>query len=372
MKKIVFNALQFNRNSSGIGVLLRELCTSYFCTTQRDCQIILSHDSPEIRESEKVEQIRIPWKNSQRVRRIFFQSFLLGKRFCRDSVLLATDSKIPFFLPKSCVLVPIITDLAVFRMPEVYKLSRVILWKLQYLYLRKRADFFLAISEFTKNEIKELLHIPENKISVIPCACSNIFARVEDQSIKNRLKSKYNLPEKYVLFVGNLNPRKNLKRLIQAFDLLIERGGYEHHLVIAGDQGWKFDREETLNLIRHRDKIHFIGFVPDEDMAALYSASSLFAFPALYEGFGIPVIEAQSCGTPVLTGNSSSLPEVGGEGALYVDAYNTEDICRGLCEILGNEQLAEHLVKKGYKNVSRFSWKDSAKRLDEVIEEIVK
>ena len=142
-----------------------------------------------------------------------------------------------------------------------------------------------------------------------------------------------------------------------------------HDLVIAGGQGWKFDRDRALADIHHRESIHFIGFVADKDMPALYSMSDSFLFPTLYEGFGIPVIEAQRCGTPVLTSNCTSLPEVGGDGALYVDPYDTDDMTNGILTLLQNKMLAAELTERGYRNAERFSWQASAEKLNDIIEE---
>lgn len=366
--KIVVNALPYKKNSSGIGVLIRNLYGAYTGATQRKCRIIAPHDSPVFPAAGQSEIIRIPWDHHQNFRRILFQAFAMGRRYCRDAVLLTTDSKCPFFLPKSCILVPLITDMAVYRMPEVYQRSRVFLWRFQYRYVRRRANFFLAISEFTKKEMVEIWKIPPEDVHVVPCACSDSFTRETGEDRLNRLRNKYGLPEQFILFVGNTNPRKNLDRTIQAFDCLKEATKLPHQLVVAGEQGWKFDREKALENIRHRDAVRFIGFVPDEDMPALYSAACLFVFSTLYEGFGIPVLEAQACGVPVVTGNGSSLPEVAGDGAEYVDAYDVESICAGMARVLRSPALAEELVERGLANVRRFSWELSARRLNEILE----
>ena len=172
-----------------------------------------------------------------------------------------------------------------------------------------------------------------------------------------------------MLFVGNFNPRKNLERLIRAFDRAKENG-IPHQLVIAGEQGWKFNRDKVVQGINHSKDIRFTGYVPDEDMPALYSAADLFVFPSLYEGFGIPVLEAQACGTPVLTSNGSALPEVGGEGAVFVDSYDIDDISGGMLRVLQSPRLAASLREKGLQNVQRFSWEASARRLDEIVESL--
>ena len=366
--KIVVNALQYKPNSSGIGVMIRDLFGPFTHITKRPCQVILSKDSPDLPADAGTELIRSPWDNGQKLRRMAFQSFQLGRRYCRDAVLLTTDSKTPFFLPKSCVLVPLVTDLAVYRLPEAYQRSRVLWWRLQYRYIRRRARFFLAISEFTKKEMTDVLAIPPERIYVIPCACSERMQRLEDEAALAAVRERYGLPERYVLFVGNSNPRKNLHRMIRAFDMMKERTGLPHQLIIAGEQGWRFDREVALSGVKHRDDVRFIGFVPDEDMPALYSGAALFAFPTLYEGFGIPVIEAQRCGVPVVTSNVSSLPEVAGDGAIFADPYDVESISRAIQSVLEDKPLAAELAEKGYANAKRFSWTRSAEKLNEVIE----
>lgn len=367
---VVINALPYKKNSSGIGVMIRDLYGAYTGVTRRKCQVIMPYDSPEFPAGGQSEIIRIPWSHRQNLRRIFFQAFAM-RRYCRKAILLTTDSKCPFFLPKGCVLVPLITDLAVYRMPEVYQRSRVFLWRFQYRYVRRRADFFLAISEFTKKEIVELWHIPPEKVHVVPCACSPVLSQENSQERLSQLRTKYSLPEQFILFVGNSNPRKNLARLIQAFDRAKTEGKLPHQLIIAGEQGWNFDREQAVQGIRHREAVRFIGFVPDEDMPALYSAASLFVFPTLYEGFGIPILEAQACGVPVLTSKCSSLTEVGGDGAFYVDPYDAGSISEEIQAVLADPALAEKLVQQGLQNVKRFSWESSARRLDEIIEKEV-
>ena len=150
--------------------------------------------------------------------------------------------------------------------------------------------------------------------------------------------------------------------MIKAFDAVKTEKGVSHQLIIAGEQGWKFDRQQAVQGCNHPQTIR---------MAALYSAASLFVFPTLYEGFGIPVLEAQVCGVPVLTSNCTSLPEVGGEGAYYVDPYSEKEIAEGIWKLLTEPELAEKLVQLGKQNVKRFSWERSAKCLEEIIEKEV-
>ncbi|MEN6635766.1 MAG: glycosyltransferase family 1 protein [Clostridiaceae bacterium] len=370
---VVINALAYKKNSSGIGVLISELLIRFSGITQRDCRIVLSQDSPAVIDAgDHVTLSYSPYSHRQGIRRILFQSLFFGKKYCRNSVLLTTDSKVPFFLPKSCRVVPVVTDLALLRMPDVYQLSRVLIWRLQYRYLLKKSARYVAISAFTKNEMIELLHIDANKIDVVYCAANKRYARVEDQDALSQVREKYRLDQPYILFVGNANPRKNLARLIQAFDQAKEMGDFPYQLILAGEYGWKFDRHAAMADIKHAEDIRFLDFVADEDMPGLYSAASLFAFPTLYEGFGIPIIEAQQCGVPVLASNTSSLPEVGGaDSACYVDPQSVEDICRGMRQVLCDASFSEKLVTKGYENAARFDWTQSAEQLNTIVEKVI-
>lgn len=348
--------------------MIRELFSRYARVTERECELFLLRDIDDFPAVGKASIINAPWTYEQGLCRAFYQLFIFGPKCCRNALLLTTDAKIPLLLPKSCTVVPLITDLAIYHLPGTYQASRVFLWKLQYRMLCHHAERFLAISEFTKRDMVETLHIPAESICVLPCACRGDMRRITEEIQLRAIREKYQLPEHFALFVGNTNPRKNLERLLQAFDAAKARG-LIHDLVIAGGQGWKFDRGRALADVHHKESIHFIGFVADEDMSALYSTSDGFLFPTLYEGFGIPVIEAQRCGTPVLTSNCTSLPEVGGDGALYVNPYDTDDMTNGILTLLQNEMLAAELIERGYRNAERFSWRASAEKLDDVIEE---
>lgn len=370
--KIVINALQYCKNGSGIAVNLRELFGPFTEMVNHPCQLIVPKDSPPFPCAVTTEIIKAPCDYHQGIKRILYQSFVLGEKYCKNALLLTVDSKVPIFLHKTCRIIPQITDLAVFRMADTYKRSRVWLWKMQYRVLCRRAEHFVAISEFTKKEMTEILGVPKEKIDVIYCSAREDIKRVTDETKLTELRCRYHLPKRFILFVGNNNPRKNLARLIRAFDYMKRETTLPHELVIAGGQGWKFSSDKVLSDIIAKDKIHFIGYVPDKDISTLYSAAELFVFPTLYEGFGIPVIEAQKCGIPVLTSNVSALPEVGGDAALYVNPYDESEIKQGIIKLLNDQTLREEIINKGYHNAERFSWKSSAEQLNRVVEGIIK
>ena len=364
---ILINAIQYCPSGSGIAVNIRELFCPFTKITKHKCKVILCKNSPDFPASNKTEIVLAPCTYGEGLKRVLFQSLSLGK-YCKNSILLTVDSKIPFLIPKSCKVMPLITDLAIFRMPDTYQASRVFLWKLQYKLLCKRAIHFLAVSEYTKQDIIDILGVPADQIDVIPCAAVSSIQRVTDGMTLWKIREKYQLPESYVLFVGNTNPRKNLERIIHAFDRVKCETLLPHELVIAGGQGWKFNDQQVLKDVHAKESIHFIGYVDDEDMPALYSAADLFAFPTLYEGFGIPVVEAQKCGVPVLASDNTALPETGRDGALYVDPYDEEEIARGIVRLLTDTVLREELVQNGFRNADSYSWEESAKILNKIIE----
>lgn len=183
------------------------------------------------------------------------------------------------------------------------------------------------------------------------------------------LKEKYKINKKYILFVGTLQPRKNIVRLIEAFSKIHHQ--QQLNLVIVGKKGWMY--EEILEAPKQygiENQIKFLEFVPDEDLSLLYKNALCFVLPSLYEGFGLPVLEAMTQGCPVITSNVSSLPEAGGDAALYVDPEDVDDIAAKMQSLVKDEELRKTLIEKGYKQVKKFSWEKAARETLKVLEEV--
>ncbi len=225
------------------------------------------------------------------------------------------------------------------------------------------ATHILADSQSTKDDLIELYLTPEDKITVLYAGVSSAFRPILDSSQLMKVRKRYNLGDQpFVLSVGTLQPRKNHIALIKAFELALRDSDY--NLVLAGGQGWSY--EEVHDLVRLRGLQHrvlFAGFVADEDLSALYSSADVMAFPSLYEGFGLPVLEAMACGVPVLASNVSCLPEVAGAAALFVDPRDVEAMSAAMLKLLSNVDLRETLRKKGFERVEQFSWQSSAVNL---------
>jgi glycosyltransferase involved in cell wall biosynthesis len=221
------------------------------------------------------------------------------------------------------------------------------------------ADAVIAVSESTKKDAIQAYGLDEAKITVIYEGVSDHFRRVSPEAI-SAVRHKYSLPEQFFLTVATIEPRKNLTLLLEAYHTL--RNDSSPGLVIVGRKGWLysgfFDRLHELGL---ENDVVFPGFVPDEDLPALYSAADVFVFPSLYEGFGLPVVEALACGTPVVTSNAASLPEVAGDAALLVDPSSVGELVRAVRDVQRNQELREELRARGPRQAAKFSWQRAAR-----------
>ena len=234
----------------------------------------------------------------------------------------------------------------------------------------RRADVVLADSQSTRNDVVELLGVSPDRVRVLYPGVDEAFRRVLDTHVLAEVRQRYRLPERFVLGVGTLQPRKNLPRLIEAYAR--SREDTDIKLVIAGGTGWMYEgifrRVEDLGL---QDEVYFPGYVADEDLPALYTLADLFAFPSLYEGFGLPPLEAMACGTPVVTSNVSSLPEVVGDAALTVDPHDVGALANAMRRVLNEPALRNAMVRRGLAQAQGFTWSRAAGELLHVYHEAV-
>ena len=231
----------------------------------------------------------------------------------------------------------------------------------------RRSDLILTVSEASKRDILRFFNVPPEKIVVVYNAIDERFRATPSEEDVARVRERYQLDHGFVLYVGNIKPHKNLVRLIEAFDAL-RKGGFEHlKLLIIGDE---ISKLPALRRAVHEHKLHkhvrFLGYLPDETLAVLYRLAAVFVFPSLYEGFGLPPLEAMASGTPVVTSNVSSLPEVAGGAAVLVDPYDVRSIVDGITRVLTDPVLAAELRARGIERAREFSWERSVARTREL------
>jgi len=271
--------------------------------------------------------------------------------------------------------VPVIYDLSYEKFPQFADPRNQEFLSTQVKTATARADYVATISENSKKEIVEFYGVPEKKIGVFyPAIDQRKFFRRPASEVE-AVKERYGIRGSYILFVGNIEPRKNLKNILLAYEALPADIRKSNSLLLIGAKGWQdgeiFDIIDRLksqgNSIQLPDK-----YVQDDDLPAFYSGASVFVYPSMYEGFGMPALEALSCGVPVVSADNSSLPEVVGDAALLVDALSPTEIAEAIKKVLTDEKLRESLIKRGFRQADTFSWTHAAKELLETVKGLQK
>ena len=224
-----------------------------------------------------------------------------------------------------------------------------------------RARIIIAVSETTRQDIIKVLGIAPERVKVVYNGVDEVFRPLPDSDALATVRERYELPAKFILSVGTVQPRKNIEALISAFALL--RADFpDHYLVLAGGTGWKSEGLKAfINGKGLEGKVHLTGYVDQDDLPALYNLAEVFAFPSLYEGFGLPVLEAMACGIPVVTSNTSCLPEIAGDAAILVDPGKVEEIAQGIGQLLSSAELRNQCREKGLERVKLFTWEQCAR-----------
>jgi glycosyltransferase involved in cell wall biosynthesis len=223
----------------------------------------------------------------------------------------------------------------------------------------KQAWKLLAISDSTKNDIVSILGIDQRKVKVIYSGCDEIYQPVTDPKELERVQQKYRLTRPFIFYPTSISPRKNLDRLLDALDII--GSDLPHQIYLTGSTGWKSDHVMARLKNPEYRNIHLLGQVDEQDMPAIYSLADFTMYISLVEGFGLPVLEAMRCGSPVLASDQTSIPEVTGNAALLVDPYSPADIAQGLLKISQDEALRKHLRAKGFEQAQKFSWERAVK-----------
>jgi len=275
-------------------------------------------------------------------------------------------------MPLVCPVPAVVTvhDLGYLHYPQAHR--RFDRWYLDWTTRRhaRRVVCVIADSQATRADLIRHYQADPDRIVVVYPGRDTSLTRVDDREVIGAVKRRYGIGGDYLLYLGTLQPRKNLVCLVEAF-VRLQPLTADLRLVLAGKKGWLYDdlfaRVEALGL---EDRVLFTGYVADDDKAALLSGALALVYPSLYEGFGLPVLEAMSCGTPVLTSNVSSLPEVAGHAALLVDPLDVGAIAEGMSRLIADEDVRHTLIEEGYQQVQRFSWVSAAREVLEVLESV--
>jgi glycosyltransferase involved in cell wall biosynthesis len=294
--------------------------------------------------------------------RLWREHVLLPAACRRDGIdlLHCPKSAIPFRAP--CPVVVTLHDLIPLKHPETERLAARLYWRLQIPIAARRSSFIITDSEHARQEIMADFDVPAERIRAVMLGFDPRMIEPRDPATGTAVRARYGLPEQYLLYVGTIQPRKNIATLIEAFNLLKKERGVPNRLVIVGRKGWLYDqlfaRISELGLAK---EIVFTGFVPDEDLPFIYDGARVFAYLSLFEGFGLPPLEAMACGVPVVTSNTTSLPEVVGDAGITLPPTDVGAVCDALWRILGDAALRETMSRNGAARARQFSWEAAAR-----------
>ncbi len=309
---------------------------------------------------------------------IFFQR---GQTLPRDLDLVHFPYFEPFFLARSIYkkykTVVTVHDLTPIVFPSLFPrgIKGEIMWQMQKFSLKK-ANAIITDSASSKNDVIKFTGIPSARIHVVFLAAGEQFKPLKTYDLRLKsVKKKFNLPDKFLLYVGDVTPNKNLPRLLDAaVDLKIPIVMVGKSLVSENydkNNFWNHDLNRVNELARENKNILRLGFVSNEELVQIYNLATVFVMPSLYEGFGLPILEAMACGCPVITSKEGSLEEVAGKAANFVDAYDVESIKFGIDKVFKNDKLRDELTQKGFENVKRFSWKKTAENTLSVYRQVL-
>ncbi|MFA5104866.1 MAG: glycosyltransferase family 1 protein [Candidatus Margulisiibacteriota bacterium] len=304
---------------------------------------------------------RIMWEQ-------FVQPFLINKG--SFDVFHSPDHILPF-LPIKAKKIVTVHDLCFYKHPETFPLMKRSYKKLVTPGSLRRADRIIADSASTKKDIIDIFAIPADKISVVHIGAGVEFRKIIDAGILLRLKKERGLEKPFLLFVGTLEKRKNIEGLIDAYILAVREHKIDHDLVVVGRKGWLY--EGIFKKVQREGlagKIKFIFDARQEELPGIYNLADLFVYPSVYEGFGLPVLEAMACGTPVITSNVSSLPEVAGDAAILIDPHDTGVLALTIVKVLQDDQLKKCLSQKGVERAKQFGWDKCARQTLEVYKSV--
>ncbi|TDS13867.1 glycosyltransferase family 4 protein [Sphingobacterium paludis] len=367
MAKILINGLLLREQHSGVQYSIENLIEGLLQepVKNHDLALLVSpFYKPPFNEDNRLTIKRLDMTYDSRIHRVLFEHLLLGRYLKKQGVDIyhAPGYILPYFLRAKAVVT--VHDLIALDFPELCQYETAAYFRLTLPASIKRADKIIAVSQTVKRDIlNRFPTIAADKIRVIYPGVHGRFHPVTDAAQRADVRKTYGLPSAYFLFVGNLEPKKNLEMIVEAFKRLKTDKQIDHKLVIVGKLGWKY--KGVLRAIQYsglKDEIMLLGYVDEKHLPSIYSMASVFVFPSLYEGFGIPVVEAMRCGCPVIVSDRGALPEIAGAAAKQVDPLDAEDIAEAMYQLTSNEFLRQDMIERGLQWSQKFTWQQAAQQ----------
>lgn len=366
--KIGIDARLLTDNKTGIGTYTNRLITELAAADKENQYVLYTDKEHEFNMPDNFSIRLIPQR-----RRILWTNLYLPWYLSADNIDIfhsVANFEVPIMA--RCKIVVTIHDLIPLLYPELVPFRYRVLFRTLIKKAAERSKKVLTVSHSSKKDIIELLGINSDRVVVIYEAGHTQSPSILDKTTPDQIRERFKLCGRYILFVGVIEPKKNIPTLIKAFKLLKRNGGGgDIKLVIAGGKGWFYDQVFTcVEELGLKNEVIFTGFVSKEDLYQLYNGAELFVFPSLYEGFGLPPLEAMACGTPVVCSNTGSLPEVVGDAGIFVDPMDLNGWVEAMRGVLNNPSLQARMVEKGLERAKQFSWKKTAEETLKVYHEV--
>jgi len=290
----------------------------------------------------------------------------------QPDVLFVPAHTLPLLNPKKTVVT--VHDIGFKRFPEIYKWTARLYHTWSSRFIKKHATQIITISEFSKKEIMDVYKIPAEKIKVVYLGYNDHdYKFIADKlAVKDQIQNKFKIDAPYFLFIGRIEAKKNISRLIEAFsEFKRKHSNDQHKLVLIGQPGFEHEKiKENIIKFKLEQAVIELGWLKSDDCALLMNGADLFVFPSLYEGFGLPVLEAMACGCPVICSNTTSLPEVAGEAAIKFNPENVKVMVKAIEAVVFNLEIKQSLVEQGFEQIKKFSWLKCAQQTLKVLENV--
>lgn len=368
--RIAFDGTTLRPYQTGVGYYTEHLLRHLLDETSDDEFVIVSNQTIQA-SAPLPDRVWVFERHRFPVRNVWMQTLLPSTlRAIRPDVAHFTNSIIP--LLKCAPTVVTIHDMTLELFPHLHPLRKQVLTRPLVALAARLADAIITVSDCARQDILRLTGVPASRVHVIHEAAAPAFHPIEDGALLESVRCRYGLADRFILYVGTIEPRKNLPRLLEAYARLHHSGDLPHQLVCVGPDGWGYQevrqRIEALNL---EAAVHLTGYVPFADLAPLYNLSEIFVFPSLYEGFGLPVIEAMACGTPVITASTSSFREITDGAVEAIDPLETDAIAEALLRLVRDADWRCELGRRGLVRARQFSWVHAARETLDVYRKVV-
>lgn len=371
--KIGLNARYLQRRMSGIERYVLELILNLQKKDKENEYVLFFNKDaaiPVIPKQENVRTFISSFPTKHRLLRLFWEHVFLSYEINKENIDIFHGPAffVPLWKPKDCKYIITVHDITFVKYPKAFTWGT----KLYYQFLFPRslqlADMIITDSESTKKDIINNYNLREEKVKVVYLGISDVFLQQQSKEKIKKVKQKYSLPEKYFLFTGVLSPRKNVETIISAFNLVKKEPKFsDYKLLIVGRKGWLYEGIfKKVESLHFNQEVLFIDYISEEDLPVVYSLAEIYLFPSLYEGFGLPILEAMVVGCPVITSNISSMPEVAGDAALLINPLNVEELVDAITKLLENPDLKKKLLEKGYLQAKHFSWEKTAEETKDI------